>query len=289
MRVLPVSLAAHHTLGVPLRGRAFVLRIEPPEASRPCGLQSLTPSRRAGAARCACLPGDCFAIPRRAALGAPRTAGQGGCPDRLVAPRPAGGCSGDHGAARSGTLACSGKRGVTGLRTPSARRPRRRDCLRVAGRAGFWSARPAAPGAGPLPPPTPPSAPQGGSPLLSAWVSVPLVRSGAVAGLSVPSGPGHSLAKLARCPGPAVTVGQRHPLRYGGRAWRTGSPVAARPTPARQARPCVVPAPCLWSALRASPFAGGPVRPGGRPGRWPPPTHPSAPQGGSHFFLGSPG
>ncbi|VTR03540.1 Uncharacterised protein [Bordetella bronchiseptica] len=38
----------------PLRGRAFVLRIEPPAASRPFGRQSLTPPRRAGAARSAC-------------------------------------------------------------------------------------------------------------------------------------------------------------------------------------------------------------------------------------------
>ena len=52
-------------------GRAVVLRIEPPVASRPFGLSSLTPSPR----RCCALrlpPGDRLAVhPRRAGLGAP--------------------------------------------------------------------------------------------------------------------------------------------------------------------------------------------------------------------------
>ena len=73
---------------------------------------------------------------------------------------------------------------------------------------------------------------------------------------------------------------RRHPLRCGGRACRTGSPVAARPTPARQARPCALRAPSLWSALRAAPFARGPGR-RGRPGHCPRPPVPAAPQGGS--------
>jgi len=91
----------------------------------------------------------------------------------------------------------------------------------------------------PRPPPAQPvRPPKGGSPLCSCSASA--LPGGPLRGWICPvrSASPRPFARKAR----SVSVARRHggpahPLRYAGRCQRTGSPVAARPTPARCHRP----------------------------------------------------